>query len=49
MKKLEGLLPSKQLPQVQTSNLTCSVDSPDDALEETLFELSNIKNAERDP
>lgn len=33
----------KTAPQVQTSNLTCSTDSPDNALKETLFALNNIK------
>lgn len=33
----------KTAPQVQTSNLTCSIDSPDNALKETLFALNNIK------
>lgn len=33
----------KTAPQVQTSNLTCTIDSPDNALKETLFALNNIK------
>lgn len=33
----------KTAPQVPTSNLTCSIDSPDNALKETLFALNNIK------
>ena len=42
-KKKKKCAAIKTAPQVQTSNLTCSIDSPVDALKETLFALNNIK------
>lgn len=42
-KKKKKCAAIKTAPQVQTSNLTCSIDSPVNALKETLFALNNIK------
>lgn len=37
------VLPSKQLPRFKLQNLTCSIDSPDNAFKDSLFALNNVK------